>query len=956
MADITGTAGNDILVGTDFEDFIMGLEGADRINGGLGSDDIYGGGGNDSISGSFSDDRLYGGKGNDTLSGNSGSDTLDGGDGKDTYSGGSGGDTIKLGTVTSASGEAADGGSGVDQLEIDYALSSVKLNIAIKDWVSTQTLTGGVQVINVESFRITGSRFDDTLTGGAYADDFAGGNGNDKLSGRGGDDTLYGGNGNDTLNGGAGNDWLSGGSGNDVIEGGSGDDTVSVGSGKDTITDSSGSDRLVLTDLVGNFTAKAPTEITTLANGTTFTGFEHFTIEVWEGPAAQIVTGAGNDVVTIYDIEVEVLDDDSDHASLAGGIVDYTVKTGAGNDLVTTTNTTNDWFDGGAGDDILEAGDGIDTVYGGSGNDMIMLSHDDGDFGDGGSGIDTANIYLDSDEGKIFSVTGTIATISDGVVLKNFEHYRVSFGDYDDVVQSVGSALSVAFDGGRGNDTLIGTAGADILAGGDGDDRLTAGGGDDLIYDSDGTNVISAGDGNDTVYASAPYGSAWPGNYTVNLGTGDDNFYGTAMTGQLNLQGGTGIDFASLDFSRSTTGITFQLASTVTVANLPVTIKSVERIGLIGSSRNDLFTGGDLDDDLRGGKGNDRLNGGAGDDVLYADGSGITGGTDRIFGEAGDDTVYAGIGDRSNGGSGSDMIVLNATEQTKDISFVFATGPVTIDAATSFNAFEKLAYIGGKGRDAVTGGGLDDSLTGNAGNDILRGAGGNDDLRDGAGTDRLYGDTGDDILIRTSTAGKDVFDGGSGIDTLSFEETIFTNANVVVDLLTQSKNNGLALGLTVNNVEIIEGSTFDDDIRGDANANILNGGKSDDVLVGRDGDDTLNGGEGDDWLTGGKGNDKFVFDLSGRGDFGDVVTDFTHGQDKLAIDGSDYNIATADKTVTLVVGADPVATSTKGTFLFESDNGRLWFDADGKGTVADLELVAILQNVKTLSTSDFILV
>ncbi|TCN22077.1 hypothetical protein EV184_1251, partial [Sinorhizobium americanum] len=49
------------------------------------------------------------------------------------------------------------------------------------------------------------------------------------------------------------------------------------------------------------------------------------------------------------------------------------------------------------------------------------------------------------------------------------------------------------------------------------------------------------------------------------------------------------------------------------------------------------------------------------------------------------------------------------------------------------------------------------------------------------------------------------------------------------------------------------------------------------------------------------------------------------------------------------------ATSTKGTFLFESDNGRLWFDADGKGTEADLELVAMLKNVAALSTGDFLL-
>ncbi|URK86679.1 hypothetical protein LP421_20715 [Rhizobium sp. RCAM05350] len=87
------------------------------------------------------------------------------------------------------------------------------------------------------------------------------------------------------------------------------------------------------------------------------------------------------------------------------------------------------------------------------------------------------------------------------------------------------------------------------------------------------------------------------------------------------------------------------------------------------------------------------------------------------------------------------------------------------------------------------------------------------------------------------------------------------------------------------------------------------------MLDGRDGNDTLVGGAGDDWLTGGKGNDRFVFDFDGRDGEGDVITDFTRGQDKLVIDKSDYQIAVGDTAVTLVVGANPVATSTKGSFL-----------------------------------------
>ena len=404
-----------------------------------------------------------------------------------------------------------------------------------------------------------------------------------------------------------------------------------------------------------------------------------------------------------------------------------------------------------------------------------------------------------------------------------------------------------------------------------------------------------------------------------------------------------------------------------------MTVKNVERVALVGGSGNDVFIGGSLNDDLSGGNGNDVLTGGGGNDILngglgndtlrgglgndtiYGDGKTLTGGRDTIYAEDGADLVYIGIGDRANGGTGTDRVVLNVSEQTKDIAFTFSTGTVNVDAATSFATFEALDYIGSKGKDTVTGGILADSLDGRAGNDILRGGAGNDTLEDGAGSDQLFGDAGNDWLIRSDATsagagGKDVFDGGAGTDTLSFREGA---TSVVLDLMTQANNKGLALDLTVKNVEIIEGSYADDDIRGDASANTFYGEESDDVLDGRGGNDTLVGGAGDDWLTGGAGNDKFVFDYDGRDGEGDVITDFTRGQDKLVIDKSDYGIAAGDTAVTLVVSADPVATSTKGSFLFESDNGRLWFDADGKGTESDLELVAILQNVKTLSTSDF---
>ena len=86
-------------------------------------------------------------------------------------------------------------------------------------------------------------------------------------------------------------------------------------------------------------------------------------------------------------------------------------------------------------------------------------------------------------------------------------------------------------------------------------------------------------------------------------------------------------------------------------------------------------------------------------------------------------------------------------------------------------------------------------------------------------------------------------------------------------------------------------------------------------------------------------------------DDGDVITGFTRGTDKLLISG--YSFGMADRKLNLVVTADPQADRDKPTFLFESDTGRLWFDEDGNGAGANPVLIATLQNVNTLSPTDF---
>ncbi|MGY2003025.1 ExeM/NucH family extracellular endonuclease [Blastococcus sp. SYSU DS1024] len=88
---IRGTAGKDVLSGTNGRDVIMGLGGNDKIRGRNGDDVICGGAG---------DDRIAGENGEDVLSGGFGDDRLDGGNGSDALVGGPGADRLDQGRGT----------------------------------------------------------------------------------------------------------------------------------------------------------------------------------------------------------------------------------------------------------------------------------------------------------------------------------------------------------------------------------------------------------------------------------------------------------------------------------------------------------------------------------------------------------------------------------------------------------------------------------------------------------------------------------------------------------------------------------------------------------------------------------------------------------------------------------------------------------------------------------------
>jgi cysteine-rich repeat protein len=110
---LNGTAGPDVMVGTEGNDRINGFSGNDLICALGGNDIVDGGSLNDTIFGGAGDDNLSGGSANDLIIGGPGADTIDGGSGNDIACGGTGNDVVK----GSSGNDKLDGQGGTDNAQ-----------------------------------------------------------------------------------------------------------------------------------------------------------------------------------------------------------------------------------------------------------------------------------------------------------------------------------------------------------------------------------------------------------------------------------------------------------------------------------------------------------------------------------------------------------------------------------------------------------------------------------------------------------------------------------------------------------------------------------------------------------------------------------------------------------------------------------------------------------------------
>lgn len=448
------------------------------------------------------------------------------------------------------------------------------------------------------------------------------------------------------------------------------------------------------------------------------------------------------------------------------------------------------------------------------------------------------------------------------------------------------------FRGSQGVDTITGTSGDDRINGNAGNDTLSGGAGNDYLDGGAGGDTLRGGAGSD-VYVIDAAADIVDESVAGSDGIDEVQSYITLYLTATSIRGS--VENLTLLGAASIGGRGNALNNVITgnSGNNP----------LLGFGGNDTLIGGDGTDSLDGGVGDDTMNGGSGDDTYYVD-------------SAGDIIIEAA-------GGGSDKVI------------------ASINFSMVGTQLEKLDLWGSSGSSAstdaldATGNEFDNYISGNAGINRLSGGAGNDTLDGLGGADILIGGKGNDIYV-IDASDTLVEKAGEGVDTVL---AAFSYR------LTDNFENLQLTGLRAVNAT------------GNGAANRLTGNAGANTLSGLGGNDVLDGGAGNDVMTGGTGKDHFVFSTApgGTGNI-DRITDFKAGEDRIDLENA---IFTALGAKTGLLSALAFAQNVKGVALratdriiYETDTGKLFYDADGTGAQKAVQIAKLDSNLQ-LKASDF---
>ncbi|HEX6024252.1 MAG TPA: hypothetical protein VFZ00_19845 [Solirubrobacter sp.] len=331
------------------------------------------------------------------------------------------------------------------------------------------------------------------------------------MDGGSGNDTLWGSNGADTLIGGSGNDSIDGQQGADSAQLGSGNDTYTwdAGDGSDTVDGQGGTDEL---DFNGTNIAEL---LNVSANGERVTltrNIANITMDLVATERTLFIPRGGADVITVDDLsgtDMDVVEADFTADGAADSLISRGTEgpdafkvgptgiTGVGaRTRVINGDTSGDFLTVAAlgGDDtiatgIVPLGPAWVSIDGGAGVDRTTYT--------GSAGDDTIGVFANGPVVHVSSPPGSELDVST-------EQLHVLGGAGADFLSSVGNVAALTtltFDGGTGDDRILGGNGADTLIGGSGNDYIDGQQGADVALMGSGNDTFNwdAGDNNDTV-------------------------------------------------------------------------------------------------------------------------------------------------------------------------------------------------------------------------------------------------------------------------------------------------------------------------------------------------------------------------------------------------------------------------------------------------------------------------
>ncbi|WP_223275015.1 calcium-binding protein, partial [Tateyamaria sp. syn59] len=739
---------------------------------------------------------------------------------------------------------------------------------------------------------INGDNTSEILNGTNDADLIDANGGNDTVNGLGGDDTIFGDGGNDILSGGDGDDSIRGGDGEDTLIGGEGadfldgdggDDIVSyadsdegiriglnfgVGSGGhaegdrlddiDGIIGSDFNDRLdvnanrsnLFFDGGDGFDSLFLNEFQDLRNDTLL-NFERIVIadstsgrvgfNIKSDQLADLeeinVRSFSGDVDLFFDME-NFVNADLSGINFTGFDRNDTIRVEGENDAdFIIGSTENDEINARSGNDTIDGGDGDDTIFGGNGDD-ILIGGAGADELNGGDNRDTVS-YADSAERVIVSLNRGVGVGGDaeGDTYSGIDGFIGS--DHNDRLRLEEDRNNVGLDGGDGFDTL------ELRQFQEFRNDTISNFEDILINDSTGGRK----------------------GFNINSSQLDDieriRINDTSADTAVDIaiiMDGADVDLSQIEFVGFTDN---DIIRVIGESDRDVMIGSTGKDSLDGGSGNDLLEGREGDDRLEGDNGKDTLNGGEGDDSL--------------FGGDNDDLLIGGAGaDFMDGGSGEDVADYSASNAAVAVDLAADTGSGGHAEGDTVRAIDGVIgsafgdtldgdgranqFFGEDGNDTITGGSGDDTIRGGEGNDSLSGGNDQDEISGGVGNDRLFGDAGNDVLdggdgndlflggtgndIQIGGNGNDFFFGGAGLDIHiggnGFDIVSYRDATSAVTLNMKAPNAGAgdADGDSFFDIEVIEGSDFNDNFIGDSQDTIFRSGAGADTVDGGAGIDT----------------------------------------------------------------------------------------------------------------------